>query len=130
MGQLYARTLATQVSGVHLFAVADVGEQARKQVADEFRVPHVFEDAHELMALSELDAVVIATPTSTHHELVIAAASAGKAIFCEKTVGLDARRYPYRVGCCRASTGTAPDRLYAPLRRGVSEGEGADCLMA
>ena len=88
MGQLYVRTLAAQVSGVHLFAVADVGEQARKQVADEFRVPHVFEDAHELMALSELDAVVIATPTSTHHELVIAAASAGKAIFCEKPLAL------------------------------------------
>ncbi|GAC1349979.1 MAG: scyllo-inositol 2-dehydrogenase [Ktedonobacteraceae bacterium] len=88
MGQLYVRTLATQVSGVQLFAVADVGEQARKQVTDEFGVPHVFEDAHELMALSELDAVVIATPTSTHHELVIAAANVGKATFCEKPLAL------------------------------------------
>jgi predicted dehydrogenase len=84
MGQLYARTLATQVSGVHLYAVANLDEHARKQVAEEFGVSHVFADAYELIALPELDAVVIATPTNTHHDLVIAAADAGKAIFCEK----------------------------------------------
>ena len=88
MGQLYARTLATQVSGVHLYAIANLGEQVRTQVAERFGVFHAFADALELMALPELDAVVIATPTSTHYDLVIAAASAGKAIFCEKPLAL------------------------------------------
>src|SRR5712692_7318433 len=88
MGQLYARTLATRVSGVQLYAVADVGEQARTRVADEFSVFHAFAHAHELIALPDLDAVVIATPTSTHQDLVIAAAEAGKAIFCEKPLAL------------------------------------------
>ncbi len=32
MGQLYARTLATRVSRVQLFAVADVSEQARTRM--------------------------------------------------------------------------------------------------
>ncbi|HEY6411013.1 MAG TPA: inositol 2-dehydrogenase [Ktedonobacteraceae bacterium] len=88
MGQLYTRALARQVSGAHLYAVADVGEEARRLVGDEFSVPYTFGDAHELLALAELDAVVIATPTSTHHDLVIAAAGAGKAIFCEKPLAL------------------------------------------
>ena len=88
MGQLYARTLATQVSGVHLYAVANFDEHARRHVADEFGVSLIFDDAHELIALPELDAVVIATPTSTHHDLVIAAADASKAIFCEKPLAL------------------------------------------
>jgi scyllo-inositol 2-dehydrogenase (NAD+) len=88
MGQLYARILATQVSGVHLYAIAEVDGQAQMQVADEFNVPHTFADASELIALRELDAVVIATPTSTHPNLVIAAAAAGKAIFCEKPLAL------------------------------------------
>ncbi len=88
MGLLYARTLATRVSGVQLFAVADVSEQARTRVADEFSVFHAFAHAHELIALPDLDAVVIATPTSTHQDLVIAAAEAGKAIFCEKPLAL------------------------------------------
>jgi inositol 2-dehydrogenase len=88
MGHLYAHTLATQVSGVALYAVAEVDEQARTRVANEFGVPHTFADVDELLALPELDAVVIATPTKTHHSLVIAAATAGKAIFCEKPLAL------------------------------------------
>jgi len=69
MGQLYARTVATQVSGVYLYAVANLDEHASKQVAEEFGVSHVFADAYELMAFPELDAVVIATPPNTHHDL-------------------------------------------------------------
>jgi scyllo-inositol 2-dehydrogenase (NAD+) len=88
MGQLYTRALARQVSGAYLYAAADVGEEARRLVGDEFSVPYMFADAYELLALAELDAVVIATPTSTHHDLVIAAAGAGKAIFCEKPLAL------------------------------------------
>jgi scyllo-inositol 2-dehydrogenase (NAD+) len=88
MGRLDARMLATQVSGAQLYAVAETGGQTRTQVGDELDVSHTFADALELIALPELDAVVIATPTSTHHDLVIAAANAGKAIFCEKPLAL------------------------------------------
>ena len=88
MGRLHARMLATQISGVRLCAVAEVGEQARSQVADELGVPYTFADAYELIAHPDVDAVVIVTPTSTHHDLVIAAAGAGKAIFCEKPLAL------------------------------------------
>lgn len=88
MGRLYARMLATQVSGVHLYAVAEAGGQARSQVMGELGIAHAYADAYELLALPDLDAVVIATPTSTHHDLVIAAAKAGKAIFCEKPLSL------------------------------------------
>src|SRR5262249_55436636 len=42
MGQLYARTLVSRVSGAHLYAIADIGEQSRTQVADESGVSHVF----------------------------------------------------------------------------------------
>ncbi len=88
MGQLYARILATQISGVQLYAVAEVDEQAQQRMADELNVSYSFADALELIALPELDAVVIATPTSTHPDLVISAAAAGKAIFCEKPLAL------------------------------------------
>lgn len=88
MGQLYARILAAQLSGARLYAVAEVDEQARSRVAAELDVPHTFADARDLIALPELDAVLITTPTSTHDELVIAAANAGKAIFCEKPLAL------------------------------------------
>ena len=88
MGRLYTRMLATQINGACLYAVAEVDQQVQSQVADELDVSYAFTDAHELMALPELDAVVITTPTSTHHDLIIAAARAGKAIFCEKPLAL------------------------------------------
>src|SRR6266566_3403310 len=88
MGRLYTRMLATQIDGACLYAVAEVDEQARSQVLDVLGVPHAFADAYELMMLPEIDAVVITTPTSTHHDLIMAAAEAGKAIFCEKPLAL------------------------------------------
>jgi scyllo-inositol 2-dehydrogenase (NAD+) len=88
MGRLYTRMLATQINGVRLHAVADINERARSEVAGELNVSHIFSDPYQLVTLPELDAVVITTPTSTHYELVIAAAGAGKAIFCEKPLAL------------------------------------------
>lgn len=88
MGSLHARLLATQVAGASLYAVAEPDEQARARVAAEIGVERTFSDPYDLIALAELDAVIITTPTSTHAALVIAAASAGKAIFCEKPLAL------------------------------------------
>ena len=44
----------------------------------------VFEDFRELMARKDIDAVVIATPDHWHALIAIAAAEAGKDIYCEK----------------------------------------------
>ncbi len=88
MGQLYARTLATQIRGAQLAAVAEAAERTRLSSAAELRISSVFSDAYELISHASLDAVIISTPTSTHPELVKAAARAGKAIFCEKPLAL------------------------------------------
>ncbi|HEU0000780.1 MAG TPA: inositol 2-dehydrogenase [Ktedonobacteraceae bacterium] len=88
MGQLYTTLLASQINGASLYAVAEVNEQVRSRVASEIVISHAFADFHELVALPDLNAVIIATPTSTHHELVVAAAGAGKAILCEKPLAL------------------------------------------
>ena len=46
----------------------------------------------EIIAASDVDAVLIATPTGTHADLIEAAARAGKAILCEKPVSLSVER--------------------------------------
>ena len=46
----------------------------------------------EALADPEIDAVVIASSTDTHADLIEAAARAGKAIFCEKPLDLDRGR--------------------------------------
>ena len=46
----------------------------------------------EIFASKSVDAVLVCSPTDTHVELITAAAEAGKAVFCEKPVDLDAER--------------------------------------
>ena len=48
--------------------------------------------AEAILADASIDAVLICTPTDTHADLIEAAVSAGKAVFCEKPVDLDAAR--------------------------------------
>ena len=46
----------------------------------------------EIEKASDIDAVIICTPTDTHADLIERFARAGKAIFCEKPIDLDVKR--------------------------------------
>lgn len=87
MGKIYARAIA-DMDGAHLYAVATAELPSETVFLRGFDVPHLCEDAAEALALADVDAVLIATPTSTHRDLVVSAAAAGKAIFCEKPLAL------------------------------------------
>ncbi len=94
MGKIYAQTI-DEMQGARLFAVATTALASEGDMVAAYDVPHVFDNAPEAFALDAVDAVVIATPTSTHCELVLEAAAARKAIFCEKPMALsleDSRR--------------------------------------
>ncbi len=53
-----------------------------------FKIPFVTADYDELFSMDEVDAVYIATPNSTHSELIKKAVSAGKHVLCEKPIVL------------------------------------------
>ena len=90
MGRFYAQLVASGSLGpdTQLAAVADPDPVARMAARTELGVPFAAAEPANIFARSEIDAVIIATPTSTHAELVVAAAQAGKAIFCEKPLAL------------------------------------------
>lgn len=62
----------------------DTDEERRRAMADLYPSVRVTDDADDAFADPEVDAVVVATPTATHHELVTAALEAGKHVLCEK----------------------------------------------
>lgn len=67
-----------------LYAVADNVPDRAKQFAAKHGAVHWFEDYNKMLALPQLDAVCICTPSGLHAEAGIAAANAKKHILCEK----------------------------------------------
>jgi inositol 2-dehydrogenase len=88
LGRVYARDLASRIAETKLVAIADPVETVAREVAAEFDVPRHYADPLALIDDPAVDAIVIVSPTHTHRELVIAAASRKKATFCEKPPAL------------------------------------------
>lgn len=83
MGRVHAAAL-TQIAGARLVAFAAPHiPQPTVALAAQAGV-ELLDSADQLLARPEIEAVIIATPTDTHPELVLAAARAGKQIICEK----------------------------------------------
>jgi len=87
MGAIYAEDLVYRVPGAHLVAASDLNPAAKSGVA-ELGVKKWYINYQDLLADQEVDAVAIVTPTSTHCEIALEAARAGKAIFCEKPLSI------------------------------------------
>jgi len=87
MGSVYARNLAHSVPQARLAAVCDHKPELREQFGAEFGIK-AYSAHQDLLADKEIEAVAVVTSTSTHKEVVMDAASRGKAIFCEKPMSL------------------------------------------
>ena len=88
IGAIHASNLAS--TGSELVYVIDVNEPAAAKLA----ARHGAQVTNAATALADpnVNAVIIASSTDTHADLAIAAARAGKAIFCEKPIDLSLRR--------------------------------------
>ncbi|MDP1876267.1 MAG: inositol 2-dehydrogenase [Actinomycetota bacterium] len=87
IGRMHAEILTRHTLRATVIAVADAQEHLAVEVADDLRVGVLSVD--ELIDSPDIDAVAICTPSSTHVDLIVRAAAAGKAIFCEKPISLD-----------------------------------------
>jgi len=89
IGQVHASAIAS-VAGAVLAAVADPVTKA----ADALRDLHgcAVRTIDEIETATDIDAVVICTPTNTHSELIERFCRAGKAVFCEKPIDLSIER--------------------------------------
>jgi len=84
MGWLHAEHLSGAIRGARLVKAA-VDESHRKLLEAAGGVPWpLVTDVEELIADPSIDAIVVVSPTSAHHEHITLAARHGKAIFAEK----------------------------------------------
>jgi myo-inositol 2-dehydrogenase/D-chiro-inositol 1-dehydrogenase len=89
IGSIHAGNIARH-AGARLHVVVDTDQTAAERLAGLYGV--ATSSASEALADPIVDAVVIASSTDTHADLIEAAARAGKAIFCEKPLDLDRKR--------------------------------------
>jgi myo-inositol 2-dehydrogenase / D-chiro-inositol 1-dehydrogenase len=87
IGTSHATLLARRVPGARLVAVADPRRSAALALAAALGC-RALNDPAELFADPEIEAVVIAASSEAHADLIVAAAAAGKAVFCEKPMSL------------------------------------------
>ena len=88
IGKMHAEIIARQIPGAALAMVQDVNGDGARAVGTELGVPFTT-DLADVWSNADVDAVAICSSTDTHVDLLIGAARAGKAIFCEKPISLD-----------------------------------------
>jgi predicted dehydrogenase len=86
IGRMHAGNIAYRCSTARLTAVFDLNAEGAREWGERLGVP--WTTSYDEL-LERCDAVAIATPTGSHAELVMAAARAGRPVFCEKPLSLD-----------------------------------------
>ena len=137
IGRVHAETLAFRMPQTEVVAITDVNCRAAQEVADRCGIKTVTESSAEIFENPAIDAVLICSPTGTHADLIVAAAKAGKHIFCEKPIAFDLEK----IDSALAAVKTAGVQLqigfnrrfdanFVRVRQAIKDGEiGAPRLM-
>ena len=88
---------------VRVVSIADVSHPAAERLAARWQGARALESAEEIIADPSIDAVWICTPTAMHRQVCIAAARAGKHIFCEKPLAMTAAEAAEMAAAIKAS---------------------------
>jgi predicted dehydrogenase len=89
-GMIHARNFASgAIVGARLSAMVDPIQSARDAALAELEIDKGYADYRQALDDRELSAVVVVTPTVLHREIVVAAAAAGKHVFCEKPMAMN-----------------------------------------
>ena len=90
-----------QCAQAELFAAASPTRSHIKAFAARHGIPHVFTDYRHLLALPEIDLVVVGVPNDRHCQVALDAASAGKHVVMEKPLCLNLAEADRMIAACR-----------------------------
>lgn len=128
-GQSFVAAMQGNNNRLRFVRAVDVAPDATRDFAVRHGLP-LGTDYADALADAEVGAVVLATPHSLHLDQVIAAARAGKPVFCEKPLALKASDAARMIDACRRANvvlGVGHNRRWWPamqaLKRSVEMGE-------
>jgi myo-inositol 2-dehydrogenase/D-chiro-inositol 1-dehydrogenase len=127
MARVHAR--AIRAAGGRLVAIYDVIESAAKALASETSASAAH-SAEEAVQHPDVNAVLVATSSDTHVDIIIKAVNAGKAVMCEKPLApslSDAQRCINELGPRAGNVFLAFNRRFDPghaaLKKAIDAGE-------
>jgi myo-inositol 2-dehydrogenase/D-chiro-inositol 1-dehydrogenase len=103
IGSFHGESIARRVHGAQLAAIADPVAGVAQRLADRLGCSNATTDAAQIIADPDIDAIIIAAPARFHSGLVVAAAEAGKAVFCEKPMALTIEEADRAIDAARAA---------------------------
>lgn len=90
-GLIHARNFAFgQIPGAQLVMLVEPQASARQAACEELGVAGGASDYREALENPAVDALVVATPSALHCEIVVAAARTGRHVLCEKPMAMNA----------------------------------------
>lgn len=97
---IHAESIA-RCAHARLLAVASPTKGNAAALAQRWNAPHVFTDYREMLALGELDMVIIAAPNALHCQITLDAAAAGKHVVCEKPLCMNLAEADRMIAACK-----------------------------
>jgi myo-inositol 2-dehydrogenase/D-chiro-inositol 1-dehydrogenase/scyllo-inositol 2-dehydrogenase (NAD+) len=89
VGKNHSRAITGFVPGAEITALVDPATDVLDGTGLEFGIEARYPSLEEALDKAQFDAVIITTPTFTHQELALLAASRGKHVFLEKPMALN-----------------------------------------
>jgi len=100
-GMIHARNFNSRVPGAYMEAVVDALPEAANSAARELAMHgKCHTDYHEILSNKAVDAVIVVVPTNLHRDIVVDCAKAGKHIFCEKPMAMNANECEEMIAAC------------------------------
>lgn len=122
-----------RVPGVEIVAVANRSLKSAQSAAAELRIPHAVATWQELVTRDDIDMVIVGTWPYLHKDVTLAALKAGKHVFCQARMAMDAleaqamydaaRKSNRVTGLCPVPFGLKYDRALARLLRDGTIGD-------
>ena len=115
-GQHIVSTLQNKSEKIRFVRAVDLNLGASQQIAAQHSL-ELSSDLGDALEDAEVEAIVLATPHSLHEVQILAAASAGKHVFCEKPLALTRESAEKAVAACDAAgiiLGLGHERRFEP----------------
>ncbi|UFH56249.1 Gfo/Idh/MocA family protein [Spirosoma sp. KNUC1025] len=116
----FAQDLLT-LPDAQLYAVASSDQSRADEFARDYSIPHAFGSYEDLLTLTDLDVVYVATPHVKHHENVMMLLNGGISVLGEKPFAMNSKQVREMVDTARSKKVFLMEALWSRFMPGIQK---------